>query len=64
MNDVFTILLLSWLQKALLECDTEWTENKKVIDLSQKDVRRAVRVFILEVLKMCWHWKRISDSYK
>ncbi|KAK2182669.1 hypothetical protein NP493_341g01024 [Ridgeia piscesae] len=28
-------------EKALLECDTEWTENKKVVDLSQKDVRRA-----------------------
>lgn len=31
-----------YFKKALLECETEWSINKKVIDLSQKDVRHAV----------------------
>ncbi|KAI0234345.1 CWF19-like protein 2 [Lamellibrachia satsuma] len=31
-----------YFKKALLESDKEWTENKKVVDLSQKDIRRAV----------------------
>jgi len=30
------------LQKALLECETEWSMNKKVIDLKGKDIRKAV----------------------
>ena len=32
----------SFLQKALLECETEWSNNKKVVDLSQKDIQRAI----------------------
>uniref|UniRef100_T1JI23 Cwf19-like C-terminal domain-containing protein n=1 Tax=Strigamia maritima TaxID=126957 RepID=T1JI23_STRMM len=31
-----------YFKKALLECETEWSHNKKVVDLSQKDVRKAV----------------------
>lgn len=31
-----------YFKKALLECETEWAINKKVIDLSSKDVRRSV----------------------
>ncbi|XP_012277476.1 CWF19-like protein 2 [Orussus abietinus] len=31
-----------YFKKALLECEMEWSTNKKVIDLSQHDVRRAV----------------------
>ncbi|ELU01710.1 hypothetical protein CAPTEDRAFT_116793, partial [Capitella teleta] len=30
------------LQKALLECEKEWSQNKKVVDLSQKNIRKAV----------------------
>jgi hypothetical protein len=30
------------MQKALLECESEWSMNKKVIDLKGKDVRKAV----------------------
>ena len=29
-------------KKALLECESEWAMNKKVIDLKGKDVRKAV----------------------
>jgi hypothetical protein len=36
------ILHILYLQKAILECETEWTTNKKLVDLSGKDVRRAV----------------------
>jgi len=36
----FSIFLI--LQKAILECETEWATNKKLVDLSGKDVRRAV----------------------
>ncbi|XP_050433202.1 CWF19-like protein 2 [Adelges cooleyi] len=31
-----------YFKKAILECETEWAINKKVVDLSSKDVRRAV----------------------
>ncbi|PNF29390.1 CWF19-like protein 2 [Cryptotermes secundus] len=31
-----------YFKKAILECETEWTTNKKLVDLSGKDVRRAV----------------------
>ncbi|XP_043290104.1 CWF19-like protein 2 [Venturia canescens] len=31
-----------YFKKALLECETEWSTNKKVIDLSNKDVRQAI----------------------
>lgn len=32
-----------YFKKALMECETEWSQNKKVIDLtSEKDIRRAV----------------------
>lgn len=30
------------IQKALLECETEWSMNKKVIDLESKDVRQVI----------------------
>ncbi len=30
------------LQKAIQECETEWSQNKKVVDLKHGDVRRAV----------------------
>lgn len=30
------------LQKAIMESDEEWAMNKKLIDLSSRDVRRAV----------------------
>lgn len=33
------------LQKAIMECDEEWAMNKKVVDLSAKDIRRSVRPF-------------------
>lgn len=36
-----TSFSLCW-QKAILDSETEWAQNKKVVDLSQKDVRRAV----------------------
>ncbi|KAM6946008.1 CWF19-like protein 2 [Aplochiton taeniatus] len=29
-------------KKAIMECDDEWAMNKKVVDLSSKDIRRAV----------------------
>ncbi|KAM6933686.1 CWF19-like protein 2 [Xenentodon cancila] len=31
-----------YFKKALLECDEEWAMNKKIVDLSSKDVRQAV----------------------
>lgn len=31
-----------YFKKAILECETEWSTNKKLIDLSGKDVRKAV----------------------
>ncbi|KOC59276.1 CWF19-like protein 2 [Habropoda laboriosa] len=31
-----------YFKKALLECETEWSMNKKVIDLEHKDVRHAI----------------------
>ncbi|CAI6349414.1 unnamed protein product [Macrosiphum euphorbiae] len=31
-----------YFKKAILECETEWAINVKVVDLSSKDVRRAV----------------------
>lgn len=31
-----------YFKKAILECETEWATNKKLVDLSGKDVRRAV----------------------
>ena len=34
------------LQKAIMECDEEWAMNKKVVDLSSKDIRQAVNSFI------------------
>jgi len=30
------------LQKAIMESDEEWSMNKKLIDLSSKDVRKSV----------------------
>ena len=30
------------LQKAIIDCDEEWAMNKKVVDLSSKDVRQSV----------------------
>ncbi|KAJ9600229.1 hypothetical protein L9F63_009476 [Diploptera punctata] len=31
-----------YFKKAILECETEWATNKKLVDLKNKDVRRAV----------------------
>ncbi|XP_061576508.1 CWF19-like protein 2 [Cololabis saira] len=31
-----------YFKKALMECDEEWAMNKKIVDLSSKDVRQAV----------------------
>ncbi|XP_015594629.1 CWF19-like protein 2 isoform X2 [Cephus cinctus] len=31
-----------YFKKALLECEMEWSTNKKVVDLSGRDVRRAI----------------------
>lgn len=31
-----------YFKKALLECETEWSTNKKVVDLSKKDVRASI----------------------
>ncbi|XP_041851108.1 CWF19-like protein 2 isoform X2 [Melanotaenia boesemani] len=31
-----------YFKKAIMECDEEWAMNKKIVDLSSKDVRRAV----------------------
>ncbi|XP_046751822.1 CWF19-like protein 2 [Diprion similis] len=31
-----------YFKKALLECETEWSTNKKVIDLSAKNVRKSI----------------------
>ncbi|XP_077421825.1 CWF19-like protein 2 isoform X2 [Vanacampus margaritifer] len=31
-----------YFKKAIMECDEEWAMNKKVVDLSSKDIRRAV----------------------
>lgn len=30
-------------KKAIMECDEEWAMNKKVVDLSSRNVRQAVR---------------------
>lgn len=30
------------LQKAIMESDEEWSMNKKLIDLSSKDIRKSV----------------------
>ncbi|XP_047248525.1 CWF19-like protein 2 isoform X2 [Girardinichthys multiradiatus] len=31
-----------YFKKAIMECDEEWAMNKKLVDLSSKDIRRAV----------------------
>ncbi|XP_037123869.1 CWF19-like protein 2 [Syngnathus acus] len=31
-----------YFKKAIMECDEEWAMNKKVVDLSSKDIRKAV----------------------
>uniref|UniRef100_A0A1A8HJ26 CWF19-like protein 2 n=1 Tax=Nothobranchius korthausae TaxID=1143690 RepID=A0A1A8HJ26_9TELE len=31
-----------YFKKAIMECDEEWAMNKKIVDLSSKDIRRAV----------------------
>ncbi|XP_012228699.2 CWF19-like protein 2 [Linepithema humile] len=31
-----------YFKKALLECETEWSVNKKIVDLKHKDIRHAV----------------------
>ncbi|XP_015434949.1 PREDICTED: CWF19-like protein 2 [Dufourea novaeangliae] len=35
-------LVPMYFKKALLECETEWSMNKKVIDLEHKDIRHAI----------------------
>ena len=41
---VFTLVCSYLFQKALQECETEWSQNKKVVDISQKDIRHAVSI--------------------
>ena len=36
-NDNFVII-----QKAIQESEAEWSQNQKLVDLSQKDIRKAV----------------------
>ncbi|XP_022241343.1 CWF19-like protein 2 isoform X1 [Limulus polyphemus] len=31
-----------YFKKAILECETEWSQNKKLVDLSKKDIRHSV----------------------
>ncbi|XP_076359633.1 CWF19-like protein 2 isoform X2 [Tachypleus tridentatus] len=31
-----------YFKKAILECETEWAQNKKLVDLSKKDIRHSV----------------------
>ncbi|XP_070685094.1 CWF19-like protein 2 [Pempheris klunzingeri] len=31
-----------YFKKAIMECDEEWAMNKKIVDLSSKDIRRAI----------------------
>lgn len=31
-----------WFQKAIQECETEWSQNKKVVDLRSRNVRKAI----------------------
>lgn len=38
------------LQKAIMECDEEWAMNKKIVDLSSKDIRQSVRLLYLYIL--------------
>ena len=38
-------LMALCMQKAIQECEKEWTDNKKLIDLSQKDIRKAVCIY-------------------
>ena len=37
-------MIVDWLvlQKAILESDEEWAQNKKLLDLSKKDIRRSI----------------------
>nr|XP_031839933.1 CWF19-like protein 2 isoform X2 [Nomia melanderi] len=35
-------LIPMYFKKALLECETEWSMNKKVIELEHKDIRKAI----------------------
>lgn len=35
-------LIPMYFKKALLECETEWSMNKKIIDLEHKDIKQAV----------------------
>lgn len=37
------------LQKAIMECDEEWAMNKKIVDLSSKDIRHAVCSFVFSI---------------
>jgi len=38
-------MLALCIQKAIQECEKEWADNKKLVDLSQKDIRKAVCFF-------------------
>lgn len=41
----FVIDLISWymyVQKAIQECEKDWADNKKLVDLRQKDIRKSV----------------------
>ena len=36
-------------QKAILESESEWAQNKSIIDLKQKDLRKTVINFIKQI---------------
>lgn len=50
------------LQKAIMECDEEWAMNKKVVDLSSKDIRQAVNSFF-SFLKDLFDFPNIFFSF-
>ncbi|XP_046835525.1 CWF19-like protein 2 [Vespa crabro] len=42
LSDESADLAPMYFKKALLECETEWAINKKIVDLKNKDLRRAI----------------------
>ena len=50
------VYCLSYPQKAIQESDTEWSQNKKVVDLSKKDIRHSVSILT--------HTYRLMTSYQ
>lgn len=41
-SHILTKFISIILQKAILECEIEWSSNKKLVDLSGKGIRQAV----------------------